>query len=456
MSGDIPLDTGTPERRRLFPDGAFSIVVAAALERFGYFALMSSLMIFMIESLDADHEVVGNLYMGFFFVAFFLPMLGGLIGDFVGHRWTMIFGTVFTGIGLVVLALPTGNEPVLAWAVVLLGLLLLAAGRGLFPVSAIASLAHLYEHGPCRVPAAGSFTVLHVAINLVALPAPLLVNELRDSIQYGLDLDMVEAYRLTFLIALQPVIGALIVVATRGRLFAGAEAVVRDKVRAKDPSPLPDGAVRYTVGALVAVLIAYFLFNLAYSHTMSALRHFGFEFLRYEHVVLEELFSAFNPLVVVVLGPLIAIVYTVVARRRPLPLLPLMAIGMAAVTSGIGLFMLGLGDTSDSLRDLTPSWLDGGPPIGTAMLALFTLSLGEILVFPLVSAVVVSTASRRFRGLLVGVTFMVGGFAGQLDHLLRPVIEGAPVFVELGPLVALGVLACVLTAVFGLTARRQD
>jgi dipeptide/tripeptide permease len=426
--------------RRLFPRGVVTLTVAGMLERFGYFMAISGLIWFLQEKLWSDMDTVSTLYSTLRYSGAFLPLLCGLIGDYMGHRRSLILGAALSAGALLLLALPVEGDDPDAWLMVIAGIVLLASGRAFFPVSAVALIAHLYDTEKHRVPSAGAFTLLHVLANVGALVAPLLGSLLVAVLRDEGNLTRFESTIAVLVLASQQVIVALILVAARRHLFARAELAVREKIREKNSPPFPDGMMRYAGVMLPLLLVGLFLFHLSYHNGFAAQMVFVHRVMEFGGDLAFELFGSVNPLTIIFVGPAAIIVYGVLrARGRPVPGALLAAIGMGVVAVGL---LLMLPHTLDLLVDdfYAPAWGDRGPSMFWPVVSVTVIALGEILVFGLVPALVTSASPRRFRGLLYGAAFAVGPLAALVTSPFELFSHEVP---QWGLFVALSVIAAI-------------
>lgn len=434
------MDEQPDERPRIFPRGVVTLTVAGMLERFGWYAAISSLVFYLEEKLWADFDSIGTLFSALRYSAAFLPVIGGLIGDLMGHRRALILGAALSAGALLTLALPIAGDDAANWLFAIFALFLLASGRALFPVSTVVLIAHLYDSREHRVPSAGAFTLLHVMTNVAALASPFLALRLGEWLGEAADLARLESSCLVLALAAQPVIAALIIVAARRHLFAEADKAVREKIYIADDSPPPDGLVRYAKTMVPLLLVGLFFFSLAYQGASPAQSVYVHRFLADGGEFLAELLSALNPLVIVVVGPIAIIAFAVLqARGRKVPAALLAAVGMGAVGLGLLLMLPSMIDIPSD--EYAPIWVDGGPSMLWPGASIAVVALGEILVYGLVPALVTSASPRRFRGLLYGVAYAVSGLAALSMSPFQEIMLGEMhwgVFIGLAALALIG------------------
>ncbi|ABI62759.1 Di-/tripeptide transporter [Granulibacter bethesdensis] len=147
---------------------AFIAVLSIELwERFGYYAMQAILLLFLIQKLHfSSHDAV--LLAGAFAASVYAtPVLGGWLGDRVlGARRCTLSGAVILTAGYSLLGLPTAwSDPVLdetSLAFAALGMI--SVGNGLFKPNAAALVRVIHEGQDQRLDAA--FTLYYMAVNV--------------------------------------------------------------------------------------------------------------------------------------------------------------------------------------------------------------------------------------------------------------------------------------------------
>src|SRR5512136_2987829 len=90
---------------RNHPRGLMVLFFTEMWERFGFYILMAVLYLYMEKSLGWDDDRKGNYYGIFVGMVYFIPILGGFLGDRVlGQRHTIRVGAVLMMLGYIALA----------------------------------------------------------------------------------------------------------------------------------------------------------------------------------------------------------------------------------------------------------------------------------------------------------------------------------------------------------------
>ena len=152
-------------------------------ERFMFFGVRSLLVLLLIKTLNYNQTDASMVYASFTGIAWLLSLFGGLFVDTLLRdkgplKWACLLG--FLGCLLIAVASLTALK-----ACVFLGLILLAAGIGLFRPTLYAKLIELYPNRNDPTVDSG-FVFLFVAINVGAFLAPLICATIGQKVHIGL------------------------------------------------------------------------------------------------------------------------------------------------------------------------------------------------------------------------------------------------------------------------------
>lgn len=140
-------------------------------ERVGFYTLMAILVLYMDKVLGWSDARKGNYYGLFLGLCYFVPLLGGWLGDkVVGQIRTVRAGAFLMALGYVGLAV-SGPGRVTTFYV---GLLLIALGTGIFKVNMAVLVGNLYAD-KAHLKDAG-FNIFYMGVNLGAMVAPLVAT----------------------------------------------------------------------------------------------------------------------------------------------------------------------------------------------------------------------------------------------------------------------------------------
>lgn len=158
---------------RKHPKGIVVLFFIEMWERFGFYIMMAIFVLYMENEFGWSDSKKGDFYGWFLGSVYFLPLLGGWLGDkFFGQLKTIAIGSVSMIIGYIFLAL--SSLPKLYFFY--LGLMLIAFGTGVFKVNMSVLVGNLYRDHP-QLKDAG-FNIYYMGVNVGATLGPLVATAL--------------------------------------------------------------------------------------------------------------------------------------------------------------------------------------------------------------------------------------------------------------------------------------
>jgi POT family proton-dependent oligopeptide transporter len=390
------------------PRGLMVLFFTEMWERFGFYTLMAILYLYMEKSLGWGDKTKGSYYGAFLGMVYFVPILGGFLGDRVlGQQNTIRLGAILMTFGYVALAFSSLPRIAFFYA----GLLLVAVGTGLFKANISVLVGNLYEEGSQHKDAA--FNIFYMGVNLGAALAPLAATFI--SIHY-------HSYNLSFAAAAVGMVFSLVIfqvgkryvipahAASTTAAWSGAQTITTTS-RAED---------RQRIASLFTLFVIAIFFWVAFYQNGSSLTLFAerstapyalaiplpsfvVSFLGLQSSVVSlplnaETYQFFNPFFILVLTPLLVMTF---ARMRERGLEPSSATkiftGMAVMGFSVLIMVFAAragGDRDENL--MSPLWL---------ISSYFAVTVSEILVSPMGLSFVSKVAPQRMRGLMMGCWF---------------------------------------------------
>lgn len=158
------------------PKGLVVAFFANMGERFGFYTMMSILVLFLQAKYGLTGAKAGFIYSNFYMSIYLLSVVGGIMADrFIGMGKTITMGIVMMAAGYVLIAIPgLGLIPVCC------GLFVIALGNGLFKGNLQAVVGNLYEPKEYAHLRDSAFSVFYMGINIGALFAPTAAVKIRD------------------------------------------------------------------------------------------------------------------------------------------------------------------------------------------------------------------------------------------------------------------------------------
>lgn len=443
------------------PKGLYLLFTTEMWERFSYYGMRALFTLYLTKALLFDKALASAIYGDYTGLVYLTPLIGGFVADrYWGNRKSIIVGGVLMAIGQF-LMFTSGmfyTTPSSATAVMLLGLLALIIGNGFFKPNISTMVGQLYPQGDKRIDAA--FTIFYMGINLGAFIAPLACGAVGDT---GDPAD----FKWGFLAACIGMILSLIIfismknkyiVTPDGTPIGGIPEKVAPTVEEKAASDKAGNGRAYmwlavliglyllfkgvlgldiigsfifacTIAApgyiitdpsldkiersriWVIYIIAFFViaFWAAFEQAGASLTFFAEEqtdrnlFGWFD--IPASAFQSVNPILIVALAPLFAMLWVRLGKKNQEPASPM--------KQAIGLFMVALGYVIIALvvKDL-------GPGVKVSMVWLFSLyaihTMGELCLSPIGLSMVVKLAPVRYSSLLMGVWFLSTALANKV------------------------------------------
>ena len=442
-----------PDRQ---PPGLAVLFFTEMWERFSYYGMRALLVLYLVGALGyerADALALYGLYTG---LVYLTPIAGGWLADrWLGYRKSILIGGIVLAAGHFAMAFPS---------LLPLALGLLIVGNGFFKPNISTLLGTLYaEHDPRRD---GGFTVFYMGINLGALLSPLVAGTLGERIgwhwgfasagvgmlfalvhfvfrqatlggaglaQGGYRLDARDWTQVILLSALAvplvygvigawSVFGALwnalgtgIQVATAVCAFAGFLAWQRRACAREDWH-------RVLAIAIIGVLVIFFWMGFEQAGgTMNLFAERQTDRMLLGWEIPASYFQAVNPLFIVLLGPLFAVLWRRWDETRfALPVPVKMGFGMILLGAGFVVLAVAQG-RADSLGKVGPQWLLG---------VYFLHTVGELCLSPIGLSMVTKVAPQRLASVMMGLWFTATAIANYLAGTLeaRLANSGIPLY----------------------------
>ena len=411
-------------------------------ERVGFYTLMAILVLYMDNVLGWSDARKGDYYGLFLALCYFVPLLGGWLGDkVVGQIRTVRAGAFLMALGYVGLAV-SGPGRVATFYV---GLLLIGVGTGIFKVNMAVLVGNLYAGKP-ELKDAG-YNIFYMGVNLGAMVAPL-VATLNNAVFHS--------YNLSFWVAAAGMVFALII-------FRAGEPLLRpmdcklgpgDAAAAPKPSgqtsPTAPAAVRAAmdkreerqrIATLVILFLIVIFFWVAFYQNFFGLTLFAERSTIILKWLRPETYQFFEPFFILALTPLLLALFSRLNRSGREPSTPVkILLGMLIMS--LAMIVMVFAALAGGNRDqniLSPSWL-----IGTY----FLVTLAEILISPMGQSFVSKVAPPKIAGLMMGGWFAAIAAGSYGSGMLGKFYSAVPhhqFFLFLAGLMA---LAAVLVAAF--------
>lgn len=448
------------------PKGLYALALANTGERFGYYTMIAVFALFLKANFGLDPGTAGLIYSSFLGLVYFLPFIGGIMADKFGYGRMVTIGILIMFAGYLFLSIPLGGDT-LALVCMLVALILISFGTGLFKGNLQVMVGNLYDDPKYSDKRDSAFSIFYMAINIGALFAPTAAVKIKDwaeSIGYASN----DAYHFSFAVACASLILSIAIYYifrptfrhVEGGVAKSGEAVqteqqlsqsettdriialclvfavviffwmafhqngltltyFADEFTAKSSSGVESMA--FDVFNLVAIIfIVYALFSLFQSKKgrtkmISALvivlscvyLYYRYTTLEGEVAVSAPIFQHFNPFYVVALTPVSMAIFGSLARKGKEPSAPRkIAYGMLVAAIGFGVMAVG----SLSLPSPDAQKAAGDAAVFVSPNWLITtylvLTFGELLLSPMGISFVSKVAPPKYKGMMMGGWFV--------------------------------------------------
>ena len=352
-------------------------------ERIGFYTLLAILVLYMDKVLGWPDARKGDIYGLFLALCYFVPLLGGWLGDrWLGRRLTIKIGAVLMAAGYVALAFSSAAQTTTFF----LGLFLIGVGTGIFKVNMAVLVGNLYVEKPELKDAA--FNIYYMGVNIGAAIAPLLATYI--SIRYG-------SYNISFWICGTGLLVALAVFQAGNKRLATVDfkAAPRPASAVVSESAAPSGDDGQRIATLVILFFSVIFFWVAFYQNAFALTLFAERSTRVFSWLRPETYQFFEPFFILALTPLLLMLFGRLRTSGREPSTPVkIFFGMLIMAAAmIVMVFASLAGGNRNLPIMSPAWL-----IGTY----FFVTLAEILISPMGQSFVSKVAPPRLAGLMMG------------------------------------------------------
>jgi len=421
------------------PKGLGVIFFTEMWERVGFYTLMAVLVLYMDKVLGWSDSRKGDYYGIFLGLCYFVPLLGGWIGDrILGQTRTVRIGAALMAVGYVGLALSSASQT----ASFYLGLFLIALGTGIFKVNMAVMVGNLYADKP-HLKDAG-FNIFYMGVNIGAAIAPLVATAV--SAIWG-------SYNISFGICAVGLVFALIIfqigkpqlVRVDSRLSAAA--APKDAPPRAPLPPMDAREVRSRIVTLITLFVIAIFFWVAFYQNYFALTLFAERSTKAFKLLRPETYQFFEPFFIIVLTPILLSLFARMNAKGREPSTPVKIFwGMLIMSlSMIVMVAASLAGGNRDAGNMSPAWL-----IGTY----FIVTWAEILISPMGQSFVSKVAPPKLAGVMMGGWFAATAVGSYGSGMLGKYYSDFAHHQYFLLLTAILVLAAVLVLVFLKRLRR--
>jgi len=155
------------------PKGLYALALANTGERFGYYTMLAIFVLFLQAKFGLSPGGAGSLYGGFLAAVYFMPIIGGILADKLwGYGKTVVIGVFVMFLGYLLLFLQKSSGGSVAMTMMIIALLCISVGTGLFKGNLQVMVGNLYDDPRYSAQRDSGFSIFYMAINIGAMFAP--------------------------------------------------------------------------------------------------------------------------------------------------------------------------------------------------------------------------------------------------------------------------------------------
>ena len=182
------------------PKGLFALALANTGERFGYYTMLAVFALFLRANYGLTPGTAGIIYSSFLMFVYFFPLIGGMMADKFGFGRMVTTGIIIMFLGYLLLSVPLGGDS-FALAIMLVALVSIGFGTGLFKGNLQVMVGDLYNDPQYADKRDSGFSIFYMAINIGALFAPTAAIRIMEWAQQELGVSENDSYHFAFAVA---------------------------------------------------------------------------------------------------------------------------------------------------------------------------------------------------------------------------------------------------------------
>lgn len=162
------------------PKGLLAASLANMGERFGFYIMMATLLLFLQAKFDISKEYASTVYSIFYGSVYVLALVGGVIADSLkNYKGTILVGLLVMTGGYALLGIPGGSDSTWLW-ITYGALALISLGNGLFKGNLTTLIGRMYDNDEYRSQRESGYSLFYMFINVGAIFAPLMALGIRN------------------------------------------------------------------------------------------------------------------------------------------------------------------------------------------------------------------------------------------------------------------------------------
>ena len=282
------------------PKGLYALALANTGERFGYYTMLAVFALFLRENFGLAAGTAGAIYSTFLGLVYFMPLVGGVLADKFGFGKMVTIGISIMFAGYMLLSFPLGGDT-LAMIAMMVALLLISLGTGLFKGNLQVMVGNLYDDPKYASKRDSGFSIFYMAINVGSLFAPTTAVGIKLWAQNSLGFSSNDAYHFAFAVACVALILSILIYYIFRSTFRHVEGGKRKGEAEVIVDNLTPQETKQRVIALCLVFAVVIFFWMAFHQNGLTLTYFADEFTQTTAVGIQSMvFDVWNLALIIV------------------------------------------------------------------------------------------------------------------------------------------------------------
>lgn len=160
--------------------GLYPLALSNTGERFGYYIMLATLVLYMQAKFGFDENTAGLYYSVFLAAVYFMPVIGGWLADKIGFGKCVVTGQAMMIVGYLCMSLPAGADTI-GLPLMICALLLISTGVGFFKGNLVNIFGNLYNDPRYAPQRESAFSLYYVFNNIGAMFAPAVATKVTNS-----------------------------------------------------------------------------------------------------------------------------------------------------------------------------------------------------------------------------------------------------------------------------------
>ena len=258
------------------PKGLFALALANTGERFGYYTMLAVFALFLRANYGLTPGTAGIIYSSFLMFVYFFPLIGGMMADKFGFGKMVTTGIIIMFLGYLLLSVPLGGDT-FALAIMLVALVSIGFGTGLFKGNLQVMVGDLYNDPQYKDKRDAGFSIFYMAINIGALFAPTAAIRIMEWAQ-SMGVSENDSYHFAFAVACASLILSIAIYYLSRSTFRHVEGGTKKKGETAEVDTLSPAETKERLIALLLVFGVVAFFWMSFHQNGLSLTYFANEF----------------------------------------------------------------------------------------------------------------------------------------------------------------------------------